>query len=120
MKSKQLKILFAGGGTGGHLYPAVALCEEFIRQLGQDNVEILFIGSHYGIEKTIVPKLGYAYKALWIRGIQRSMSWNAIKVNILAPFRIVSSFLTARSVIKNLNQTLQLVLVDMPVGRPFL
>ena len=69
MQNRKLKILFAGGGTGGHLYPAVALCEEFIKQLGEENVEVLFVGSHYGIEKRIVPKLGYNFKALWIRGI---------------------------------------------------
>jgi len=100
MINKKLKILFAGGGTGGHLYPAVALCEEFIKQQGEEHVEVLFIGSHYGIEKHIVPKLGYNFNALWIRGIQRSMSWNSIKINALAPFRIISSFLTARSLIK--------------------
>ncbi len=101
--NKKLKIVFAGGGTGGHLYPAVALCEEFINQLGKDNVEVLFIGSHYGIEKDIVPKLGYAYKALWIRGIQRQFNWSAIKVNVLAPFRIISSFIHAYFIIKKYN-----------------
>ena len=100
MQNKKLKILFAGGGTGGHLYPAVALCEEFIKQQGKKNIEILFIGSHYGIEKRIVPKLGYDFNPLWIRGIQRSMSWSAIKVNALAPFRIISSFMKARSIVK--------------------
>ncbi|MFP4547163.1 MAG: undecaprenyldiphospho-muramoylpentapeptide beta-N-acetylglucosaminyltransferase [Fidelibacterota bacterium] len=106
MKNKKIKILFAGGGTGGHLYPAVALCEEFISQLGQENVEILFIGSHYGIEKQIVPKLGYAFKPIWIRGIQRSFSWQAVKVNFLAPFRIITSFLQSLRAIKKFRPDL--------------
>ena len=103
MQNKKLKILFAGGGTGGHLYPAIAICEEFTKQLGKENLEILFIGSHYGIEKNIVPKLGYNFKAIWIRGIQRSFSWNAIKINILAPFRILSSFLQSYYFVKKFN-----------------
>ena len=103
MKNKKLKILFAGGGTGGHLYPAIAICEEFIKQLGKENIEVLFIGSHYGIEKRIVPKLGYNFKAIWIRGIQRSFSWNAIKINILAPFRIITSVLQSIYYVKKFN-----------------
>ncbi len=100
MKNRKVKILFAGGGTGGHLYPAVALCEEFINQLGKENVTVLFIGSHYGIEKRIVPKLGYPFQPIWIRGIQRSFTWTAIKVNLLAPFRIITSFLQSYRSIK--------------------
>ncbi len=106
MKNKKVKILFAGGGTGGHLYPAVALCEEFINQLGQENVEVLFIGSHYGIEKQIVPKLGYTFKPIWIRGIQRSFSWQAVKVNLLAPFRIITAFLQSLRAIKKFGPDL--------------
>lgn len=103
MQNKKLKILFAGGGTGGHLYPAIAICEEFKKQLGENNVEVLFIGSYYGIEKRIVPKAGYQFKALWIRGIQRSFSWNAIKVNFLAPFRIITSFFQALAYVKSFD-----------------
>lgn len=103
MKKNKLKILFAGGGTGGHLYPAIALCEKFIMQLGQDNVEVLFIGSHYGIEKKIVPQSGYNFKALWIRGIQRGFSWHAIKINFWAPLRIFSSILQSVYYIKKFN-----------------
>lgn len=103
MKNKKLKILFAGGGTGGHLYPAIALCEEFLKQLGEDNVQTLFIGSHYGIEKKIVPALGYDFKAIWIRGIQRGLTWQGIKINLLAPLRILISFLQSFYYVKKFN-----------------
>ncbi len=91
MINKKIKILFSGGGTGGHLYPAIALCEEFKSQLGE-NMEELFIGSSYGIESRLVPKLGYNFGKIWIKGFQRDFSFRSIKINLLAPFRIVISF----------------------------
>jgi len=62
-----LRIVLTGGGTGGHLFPALALAEEF-KERDRD-CEILFIGSATGIEKNIVPKYGYQLGAFGYRRI---------------------------------------------------
>ncbi|MBI3754546.1 MAG: undecaprenyldiphospho-muramoylpentapeptide beta-N-acetylglucosaminyltransferase, partial [Deltaproteobacteria bacterium] len=62
-----MRIVLTGGGTGGHLFPAIALAEEFKARKG---CEILFIGSAAGIEKGIVPKHGYALELLDIQGLK--------------------------------------------------
>ena len=55
--SRPQRIIMAGGGTGGHLYPGIALAEAFVEQ--QANGEVLFVGTSQGLEKTLLPKLGY-------------------------------------------------------------
>ena len=59
-----MKVIISGGGTGGHLYPALAIGREFAK-LGAD---ILYIGSEYGIEKTIMPNQEFSYKLLPVKG----------------------------------------------------
>ena len=63
-------ILIAGGGTGGHLFPAIAVAEQ-IREM-KPETEILFIGTRSRIEGTVVPKLGYAFKSI----SKKSKIWN--------------------------------------------
>ena len=60
-----MKIIISGGGTGGHLYPALAIGREFAK-LG---AEILYIGSEYGIEKTIMPAQEFSYKLLPVKSV---------------------------------------------------
>ncbi len=79
------RFLFAGGGTGGHLFPAVAVAEK-IRLLVPD-AEILFIGTRSKIEGRVVPKLGFQFKAIWIKGFARKFSVN----NFLFPVKLVVS-----------------------------
>ncbi len=72
MKDGGLKIVFAGGGTGGHLYPALAIAEELRRQ--QPSVDILVIGAQGKIESRVVPTMGYSFRTLWISGLARRFS----------------------------------------------
>ncbi|MBI5039430.1 MAG: glycosyltransferase, partial [Nitrospirae bacterium] len=62
-----MRILIAGGGTGGHLYPGIAVAEEFSRQ-GPDS-EVLFVGTKQGIEARILPKEGYRLETIPAGGI---------------------------------------------------
>jgi len=81
------RILLAGGGTGGHLYPAIAIAEEILRR--EPNAEIHFVGTRVGLEARVLPSLGYKLHFSAIRGFRRKLT---IK-NLWLPFRVmVSSF----------------------------
>lgn len=84
-KDNKYKFVFAGGGTGGHLYPAVAVAEK-IKEL-KPEAEIMFIGTKSKIEGTVVPKLGYKFKPIWIKGFARKLTLE----NILFPVKLVIS-----------------------------
>ncbi len=62
-----MKVLIAGGGTGGHLFPGIAIAEEVIAQGG----EVLFVGTERGLEKRVVPAAGYALELLSVSGLKR-------------------------------------------------
>lgn len=87
MKSAQLKyrVLFAGGGTGGHLFPALAVAEALKELLPE--VDILFAGNKKKIEGRIVPKYGYKFKPLWIQGFARRLTLD----NVLFPVKLLVS-----------------------------
>jgi len=85
MKQK-LKIIISGGGTGGHIYPAIAVAQAIEKELN-GNVEFLFVGAKDRMEMEKVPKAGYPIVGLWISGLQRSLS---IK-NLLFPFKVLFS-----------------------------
>ena len=70
--SEALRVIFAGGGTGGHLFPGIAVAEA-LRAL-RPGTEISFVGSRGRIESRVVPKHGYPFDAVWIAGLQRSFS----------------------------------------------
>ncbi|MGO4938671.1 undecaprenyldiphospho-muramoylpentapeptide beta-N-acetylglucosaminyltransferase [Fundicoccus sp. Sow4_D5] len=75
---KEIKrIVLSGGGTGGHIYPALALYREI--QAKYPNVECLYIGTEKGLEASIVPKAGLAFKSIDIQGLKRSLSPENIK-----------------------------------------
>ena len=79
------KFLFAGGGTGGHLFPAIAVAEQ-IREM-KPEADILFIGTKDRIEGRVVPKLGFKFKSIWIRGFSRKINFE----NILFPLKLLVS-----------------------------
>jgi len=81
------RLYFAGGGTGGHLFPAIAIADE-VRRLTPD-AEILFIGTRGKIESQVVPDRGYRFIPIWISGFSRSLSFSTI----LFPVRVVVSML---------------------------
>ena len=79
------RYLFAGGGTGGHLFPAVAVANE-IKNMKPES-EILFVGTKKKIEARVVPLLGYKFRSIWISGVSRSFNLN----NLLFPVKLVVS-----------------------------
>ncbi|MBT8381806.1 MAG: undecaprenyldiphospho-muramoylpentapeptide beta-N-acetylglucosaminyltransferase [Ignavibacteriaceae bacterium] len=81
------KLLFTGGGTGGHLFPAVAVAEH-IKEM-KPAAEILFVGTKNKIEGKIIPKLGFAFKSIWIQGFYRKFDLR----NLLFPVRLIVSLL---------------------------
>jgi UDP-N-acetylglucosamine--N-acetylmuramyl-(pentapeptide) pyrophosphoryl-undecaprenol N-acetylglucosamine transferase len=92
---KQLdKILLSGGGTGGHIYPAVAIADELKRR--NPKAQILFVGASDRMEMEKVPQAGYQIKGLNISGIQRSLTLK----NLMFPFKLISSLYKAGKIIK--------------------
>lgn len=79
------RFLFAGGGTGGHLFPAVAVAEKI--RLMKPEAEIIFLGTKSKIEGRVVPQLGFQFKPIWIKGFARKFSLN----NFLFPLKLVVS-----------------------------
>ena len=118
MDKNKIKILFCGGATGGHLYPAIAMCEKFDEILGLEQEQLLFIGSGYGLESKVLPEHGYNFKKIWIRGIQRGWGWKQLKVNALAPLRIVSSLIQSLLYIKNFDPDLAIGTGGYSAGPP--
>lgn len=89
------KALIAAGGTGGHLFPAIAVAEECANILN-NNCHIEFIGTADRIEATIVPKHGYPFHTLPIAGLQKLVSVNTLKL----PFQILESVRKARGILQ--------------------
>ena len=92
---QQFKVIISGGGTGGHIFPALAIAKALEKKVS--NIEILFVGATGKMEMSKIPAEGYKIKGLWISGLQRRIT---IK-NLYFPFKVISSLLKARRIIKN-------------------
>ncbi len=90
----KLKFILSGGGTGGHIYPAIAIANELKKQFSES--EILFVGAKDKMEMQKVPQAGYAIKGLWIAGLQRKLTLQ----NLMFPLKLISSLWNARKIIK--------------------
>ena len=99
MNPKKIKVLIAGGGTGGHLFPAIAIGDE----LKSNNVQVKYIGSKYGIESSYQFIDKEDIVLLNLRGIQRSLSIKSIIRNLALPFRIIKSFYIVNKIVKKFN-----------------
>lgn len=88
------RIIISGGGTGGHIYPAIAIADEFKSQF--PDAEILFVGAKGRMEMTKVPEAGYRIIGLWISGIQRRLTFD----NLAFPLKLISSLRKADEIIK--------------------
>lgn len=88
------RFIISGGGTGGHIFPAIAIADELKRRL--PDAEILFVGAKDRMEMQKVPQAGYPIEGLWISGLQRKLSWQ----NLLFPLKFISSLLKSRNIIK--------------------
>ncbi len=94
-KDTRYRFLFAGGGTGGHLYPAIAVADQI--KVMKPEAEILFVGTKNKIEGTVVPKLGYRFKSIWIKGFARKFNLQ----NLLFPLKLIVSAM--QSLMINMN-----------------
>jgi UDP-N-acetylglucosamine--N-acetylmuramyl-(pentapeptide) pyrophosphoryl-undecaprenol N-acetylglucosamine transferase len=94
-RGRRGRIIIAGGGTGGHIFPAIAIANA-LKKI-DPTVEILFVGANGKMEMEKVPQAGYRIKGLDIAGFNRS---SLIK-NIGLPFKLVKSFLQVRTIVKN-------------------
>ena len=91
------KILIAGGGTGGHLFPALAIGEEIKRR--EPNAIIHYIGSDFGLEAKVFPVKDVWHTLLPIRGLQRDINLTSILRNALLPFRIIKSLFKTKKLL---------------------
>ena len=99
LKMSSYKIIISGGGTGGHIYPAIAIAKKIL-EISKDS-QILFVGAKGRMEMEKVPEEGFEIVGLNVVGIQRSMSINAILKNLKFPFLLLKSFNHARKIIKD-------------------
>ncbi len=86
--------MISGGGTGGHIYPAISIAQSLQHML--EEVEILFVGAKGKMEMKKVPEAGFPIVGLWISGLQRSFT---IK-NLLFPVKVIASLLKSRSLLR--------------------
>lgn len=87
------RIVISGGGTGGHVFPAIAIADAI--KAAAPEAEILFVGANGKIEMEKVPKAGYTIEGLNVVGFQRSFSWK----NFLFPFKLIGSMIKAMKII---------------------
>jgi len=92
---KKPRFIISGGGTGGHIYPAVAIANELKTRFPE--AEFLFVGAKDKMEMQKVPQAGYAIKGLWISGIQRKLTLD----NAMFPFKLLSSMWNSFRIIKS-------------------
>ena len=88
------KFILSGGGTGGHIYPAVAIADQL--KMRYPDAEFLFVGASDRMEMDKVPQAGYEIEGLWISGIQRKLTLK----NMMFPFKLMSSLLRSKKIIK--------------------
>ena len=88
------KFILSGGGTGGHIYPAIAIADELKSRY--PDAEFLFVGASDRMEMDKVPEAGYKIEGLWISGIQRRLTLK----NLMFPFKLIVSLLRSRKIIK--------------------
>ena len=89
MEYRALRVIISGGGTGGHIFPAVSIAGK-LKELNPDT-EILFVGAEGRMEMEKVPAAGYKIVGLPIAGLQRQLNFHNIKENLKLPFKILQS-----------------------------
>ncbi len=92
---ENLKVVISGGGTGGHIFPAIAIADALKRRFPE--ADILFIGAKGRMEMERVPKAGYPIEGLWISGFTKDLSVLSL------PFKLVSSLSKARRILKRFH-----------------
>lgn len=90
---KNPRFILSGGGTGGHIYPAIAIANELKSRF--PDAEFLFVGAKDKMEMQKVPQAGYKIRGLWIAGLQRKLTFD----NTLFPVKLITSLLKARRIL---------------------
>ena len=94
-QKKPYRIVISGGGTGGHIYPAIAIANQFRKRF--EDAEILFVGAKGKMEMQKVPEAGYRIIGLWISGLQRKLSLK----NLMFPFKLIFSIIKSFSILRS-------------------
>ena len=97
MEYRKLKVIISGGGTGGHIFPALSIADK-LKELNPQT-EILFVGAEGRMEMEKVPAAGYEIIGLPIAGLQRKLTLS----NLALPFKLIRSILLARKTIRRLS-----------------
>jgi UDP-N-acetylglucosamine--N-acetylmuramyl-(pentapeptide) pyrophosphoryl-undecaprenol N-acetylglucosamine transferase len=95
LQQRKIKVIISGGGTGGHIFPAIAIANE-LKRVNAEN-EILFVGAEGRMEMEKVPAAGYKILGLKIAGIQRKFDLK----NFLLPFKVIASVIKSRNIVRN-------------------
>ena len=93
-----MRLIFAGGGTAGHINPALAIAG-YVREK-QPDAEILYIGNKGGMEERLVPQAGFEFKSVSVQGFRRKISLKSLKENIVTVNKAVRSTMDAERIIK--------------------
>ncbi len=96
-KQHSKKVIISGGGTGGHIFPAIAIANALKKR--EPDTDILFVGAKGKMEMEKVPAAGYPIEGLWISGLQRKLTLK----NLSFPFKVLSSLMKAKKIISNFN-----------------
>lgn len=94
MPDRELHIIISGGGTGGHIFPAIAIADAIKKRV--PNAQILFVGATGKMEMEKVPAAGYRIEGIPVRGLQRRLTLS----NLIFPFRLLMSLVKARSILR--------------------
>jgi UDP-N-acetylglucosamine--N-acetylmuramyl-(pentapeptide) pyrophosphoryl-undecaprenol N-acetylglucosamine transferase len=98
MDYKPIRVIISGGGTGGHIFPAISIANK-LKQLCP-RTEILFVGAEGKMEMEKVPAEGYRIVGLPMAGVQRRLSMKNLMNNLTVPFRVLESVVHARNIVK--------------------
>ncbi|MDN6162421.1 MAG: glycosyltransferase, partial [Atopostipes sp.] len=94
-----MKVLLTGGGTGGHIYPALAVARR-LKEI-EPELELLYVGTNRGLESKIVPKEGIKFKSIKIEGFKRKLNFEGLKYNIRSLVLFIKSIFKAKEIIRD-------------------
>ena len=99
-----MKVLFAGGGTAGHINPALAVAG-YLREKEPD-AQILYVGAKGGMEERLVPAAGFSFRGITVAGFQRKLNWNNVKRNAAAAVHVFTASRESRRIIREFQPDL--------------
>lgn len=92
------RVIISGGGTGGHIFPAVSIGQEIRRR--EPQAEVLYVGAKGGMELQVVPRYGFPIESVWISGIHRQLNLRNLLRNLLFPLKLIVSMVQASRIVK--------------------